>query len=150
MSLHSYSRCWLHLIWATLDREPVLSKESAAKLSAHLSEHAEEYQIYLKANYVNADHVHALIDLPTGRSIEEIMQLFKGESSHWINENRMVAGKFAWGRGYGVFSVSQSHLQRVADYIANQAAHHRNRTFMEEYESFVTRYGLCWKKEENR
>jgi REP element-mobilizing transposase RayT len=48
----------------------------------------------MKINYVNRDHVHALVDLPTNLSIEDAMQLLKGESSHWINENTLVPGKF--------------------------------------------------------
>ena len=55
----------------------------------------------MKINYFNVDHTHALIDLPTNKTIEEIIHLFKGSSSHWINENRLIKGRFAWGRGYG-------------------------------------------------
>ena len=150
MSLHSYSRCWLHLIWATLNREPMLSKEAAAGLSNYLSEYSGEKQIYQKINFVNTDHVHVLIDLPTRYSIEDVMQLFKGGSSHWVDETQLVEGKFAWGRGYGVFSVSQSHVSKVAAYIASQKEHHRKKTFLEEYENFVTRYGLIWREEQNR
>jgi REP element-mobilizing transposase RayT len=65
MSLHSYSRCWLHLIWGTLNREKLLPKEAAARVSRYLTEYAEGKGFYMKINYVNADHVHALIDLPT-------------------------------------------------------------------------------------
>ena len=73
----------------------------------------------MKINYVNADHAHALIDLPTAFSIEKVIQLVKGSSSHWINSHDIVTGKFAWGRGYGAFSVSQSNVSRVARYIAD-------------------------------
>ena|SRR6202140_4914928 len=145
MSRHSYSRCWLHLIWTTLDREPMLTKPAAAKASRFLSRYAAEKGIYMKINYFNADHVHTLIDLPTSKSIEEIMQLFKGSSSHWINENRLLRGKFGWGRGYGAFSVSHSHVDRVAAYIADQDDHHRKRTFGQEFEVFVKKYGLEWR-----
>jgi hypothetical protein len=65
MSVHSYSRCWLHLIWGTLNREKLLNKAAAARVSGYLTEHAEKDRICMKINYVNADHVHALIDLPT-------------------------------------------------------------------------------------
>ena len=150
MSTHSYSRCWLHLIWETLRREAMLDKAAASKASLHLSEYANENGISMKINFFNADHTHALIDLPTNRSIEEVIKLFKGDSSHWINENRLVHGKFAWGRGYGAFSVSHSDLDRVCKYIANQEEHHRRRTFAEEYELFVRRYGLEWRNEGNR
>jgi putative transposase len=78
------------------------------KISAYLSQYAAEQGIYMKINYVNPEHVHALVDLPTNLCVEEVMQLFKGGSSHWINESKLLAGKFGWGRGYGVFSVSHS------------------------------------------
>jgi putative transposase len=103
----------------------------------------------MKINYFNADHTHTLIDLPTNLTIEQVIQLFKGSSSHWINENRLVKGRFAWGRGYGAFSVSHSDVDRVSNYIARQEDHHRKRTFAEEYEIFVERYGLEW-RDENR
>ncbi|MBM3840636.1 MAG: hypothetical protein FJ398_22280 [Verrucomicrobia bacterium] len=65
-----------------------------------------------------------------------------------MNENRLVQGRFAWGRGYGVFSVSQSHVARVVEDIANQQEHHRKKSFMEEYQSFVEKYWLAWRNEE--
>jgi len=150
MSLHSYSRVWLHLVWATLERRPLLPKAAAVKVSGYLSEYAAEKGIYMKINYVNADHVHVLIDLPTSLCVEEVMQLFKGGSSHWINENGLVPGKFGWGRGYGAFSVSHSGVGEVAKYIADQEEHHRKRSFAEEIRLFVERYELKWHDDENR
>src|SRR5215475_10184969 len=101
----------------------------------------------MKINYVNPEHVHALINLPTGLSIEEMMHLFKGESSHWINQNSLVPGKFGWGRGYGVFSVSHSGVGEVARYIAEQEAHHSKRSFTDELKLLVERYGLKWRED---
>jgi putative transposase len=148
MSQHSYSRCWLHLIWATLNRERMLPPTAAAKVSDFLSQYAKEKGIYVKINFVNPDHIHALIDLPTNLTIEDVAKLFKGASSHWINENDLVTGKFGWGRGYGAFSVSQSDVARVAKYIAGQPEHHRTKSFAEEYKRFVDVYGLVWRDEE--
>ncbi|MCW5553517.1 MAG: IS200/IS605 family transposase [Verrucomicrobiae bacterium] len=147
MSLHSYSRVWLHIVWATLERRPLLDKPAAAKLSAWLPDYARQKGIYMKINFVNPDHVHALIDLPTNLCIEDMMQLLKGSSSHWINEQSLVAGKFGWGRGYGVFSVSESGVSEVCAYIAKQEEHHRKRDFAEELKLFVERYGLEWRKD---
>jgi putative transposase len=147
MSLHSYSNIWLHLAWATLERRPLLSQPAAIQLSTYLTRYSAEKHIYMKINYVNADHVHALIDLPTNLSVEEVMQLFKGSSSHWVNENNFSCGKFAWGRGYGVFSVSHSGAAEVARYIANQQEHHRRRSFAEELKLLVERHGLEWRED---
>jgi REP element-mobilizing transposase RayT len=147
MSLHSYSRVWMHLVWATLERRPLINKAAAAGLSTYLTRYAGEKEIYMKINFVNPDHVHALVDLPTSLSIEEMMQFFKGASSHWINQNGLVPGKFGWGRGYGVFSVSHSGVGEVAKYIAKQEEHHRKRSYSDELRLFVERYGLKWREE---
>jgi putative transposase len=127
----------------------MLDKRAAAKASTFLSQYSLEKGIYMKINYFNADHTHALIDLPTRYSIEEVIKLFKGGSSYWINHNPLIKGRFAWGVGYGAFSVSHSDVGRVASYIANQEEHHRKRTYAEEYEMFVKRYGLEWRSEKN-
>jgi len=102
----------------------------------------------MKINFVNPEHVHALVDLPTDLRIEDMVQLFKGSSSHWINQSDVVKSKFAWGRGYGVFSVSHSAIGEVAKYIAGQEDHHRKRSFSQELERLVERYGLQWRGEE--
>jgi REP element-mobilizing transposase RayT len=126
----------------------MLSKSAAALASAWLTKYAAQKKIYLKTNYFNADHVHALVDLPTNLCIEDLVQLFKGASSHWINEQQLVPGKFSWGRGYGVFSVSESGIAEVTGYIAGQEEHHRKRSFTDELKLFVERYGLEWREEE--
>ena len=148
MSLHAYSRVWLHLTWATLERRPFISKTAAPKVSDHLHHYASEKGVYMKINYVNADHVHLLVDLPTSLAIDELMQLFKGESSHWINQGNLLGCKFAWGRGYGAFSVSHSGVGEAGKYIARQEEHRRKRGFVEELRLLVERYGLKWREDE--
>ena len=148
MSLHAYSRVWLHLVWATLERRPFISKAVAPKLSDHLYQYASEKGIYMKINYANADHVHAVVDLPTRLAVDDLMQLLKGESSHWINQGNLLGCKFSWGRGYGVFSVSHSGVAAVAQYVARQEEHHRKRGLAEELRLLVERYGLKWHEEE--
>jgi REP element-mobilizing transposase RayT len=123
----------------------MLTKPAAAKSSKFLDNYAFEKGIYMKINYVNPEHVHTLLDLPTNKSIEEVVKLLKGSSSHWINENRLLRGRFAWGRGYGAFSVSHSDIDRVAAYIAGQEKHHQKKSFQAEYELFVKKYGLEWR-----
>jgi putative transposase len=138
------------LIWGTLNRDRLLNKKAAAGLSQYLFQYADEQAVYMKINFVNPDHVHALIDLPTGFSIEKMVQLFKGSSSHWVNSSELVEGKFAWGRGYGAFSVSHSNVDLVARYIAAQEEHHRQRTFADELREFIDRHGLRWHDERSR
>jgi REP element-mobilizing transposase RayT len=133
-----------------LERRPLLSKLVAARVSAYLAEYASGKGIYTKINFVNRDHVHVLVDLPSKLAIDVVMQLLKGSSSHWINENNLLTCRFAWGRGYGAFSVSHSAVDEVARYIATQEVHHQRRSFSEEIKLMVERYGLIWNDNENR
>lgn len=147
MSHHSYSRCWLHLIWSTYERQKVLSVDARKALCKYLFEYSKERKIFMRANFVNSDHVHTLVDLPTNMCMEELVKLLKGSLSHWINAERLVEGKFAWGRGFGAFSISHSHVGKVVSYIANQEEHHRTKTFAEEHEAFLKVYGFMHRTE---
>lgn len=137
MSVHAYHCCFVHLIWSTYKRRKILPVEARKRVSRFLYQYAESRDILMKINYVNADHVHALIDLSPDKSIQDIVKLLKGSSSHWINKNRIIEDKFSWGRGYGAFSVSQSNAGIVIHYIKNQEIHHRKKNFSDEFESFL-------------
>lgn len=140
MSLRSYNKIWIHFIWETFDGEKTFSKNQRKEISNLLYDYCKEKNIFMKINFVNADHVHALIDLPTDLSVEDCIKLLKGASSFYINKNRITKSKFSWGKGYGVFSVSASQLNNVVSYIKNQEEHHRTKSFSEEYELFIKNY----------
>jgi len=146
MSTHSYTRCWLHLIWTTKNQEKILTSKSRRSLSRFLFDYARDKGIYMKINYVNPDHVHGLIDLPTHLSIEEIFHLLKGSSSNWINQNDFLEKKFAWDKGYAVFSVSHSQLAKISDFIRMQEEYHWETTYQEEFAELLKRHELIIKK----
>ena len=70
------------------------------------------------------------------------MQLIKGESSFWINKNDVTKTKFEWSDEYFAVSISETHINKVRDYIKNQEEHHRKKTWKEEYEEFMNKYGF--------
>lgn len=76
------------------------------------------------------DHVHLLVGIRPAQSISDLMQDVKGSSSKWINESKLVQGRFEWQEGYGAFSYSKSQLPAVIGYIQNQEAHHQKKLFM--------------------
>ena len=140
MSQHSQNKLWIHFIWETHNREKVFTREARKRVSKILFDYSKEKKIFMKVNYVNADHVHTLIDLPTSLSVEECVKLLKGYSSYIINKDRIVNSRFSWGKGYGAFSVSTSKLDSVVNYIKGQEDHHRVKSFTEEYELFIKEY----------
>ncbi len=83
-----------------------------------------------------------MISLGNDQTLEKIMQLIKGESSFWINKNKLTKTKFAWQDEYFVASLSESALPRMRRYIANQEEHHKKVSFDDEFESFLRRAGF--------
>jgi hypothetical protein len=87
------------------------------------------------------DHVHLLVGLKATHALAAFVQDIKQTSSRWIHET-IGMKKFAWQPGYGAFTVSVSNCAAVKEYIANQAEHHRMKTFQEEYVAFLQKHGV--------
>ena len=132
----------LHFVWSTKNREPYLTDEIRLKVFQHIRENARAKSIHL--DFINGyvDHIHCLISLGTDQTIEKIMHLIKGESSFWINKNQLCKTKFEWQDEYFVVSVSETNLESVRKYIANQQIHHQKKSFDEEFEDFLKRAGF--------
>lgn len=152
--LHSHTRIFIHLIWATKSRERMLTKDVRPMLRRQLADYARDNNIHCEALNAQMEHVQGLISLQSTQKIDDVVKLLKGESSHWINEQNLLRGKFSWQRGYAALSVSPSHVERLKLYINNQDEHHRRRTFAEEYPVILKKYGFsleetdesgCWK-----
>ena len=107
-----------------------------------MRENAIDKDIYI--DFINGycEHVHCLISLGSGQNIDKILMLLKGESSHWINKNKFLQKKFEWQDEYFAVSVNESAVNRVRDYIKNQEEHHKKRSFQEEYNEFMRKYGF--------
>ncbi|MBL1215040.1 MAG: IS200/IS605 family transposase [Ignavibacteriae bacterium] len=137
-----YIAIWIHAVWATKSRERIISKEIKPKLLAHMKENAKSKKIYINEMNCEPEHVHALISLSADQSISEVMQLIKGESSYWINQNKLTKVKFGWQDEYFAVSVSKSQIASVKKYIRNQEEHHRRKSYTEECEEFISKYGF--------
>lgn len=133
---------YLHVIWSTKNRIKIITKELRPLLLDHINFNAKEKGIFILAINCVQDHIHILISLGADQTIGKIVQLIKGESSHWINKNKMLRGKFEWQDDYIAVSVSKSILEKVKDYISNQEEHHRVKSFSEEVEEFRRKYGF--------
>lgn len=118
------------------------NKNKRIDLFKHIKSNAKEKKIYLDFINGEADHVHCLISLACDQNIAQIMKLLKGESSHFANKEKLFDAHFDWADDYYATSVSQSHVEIVRNYIKNQEEHHRNKSFTEECEEFMVKYGF--------
>ena len=88
------------------------------------------------------DHIHCFIGLKPSMAISDLVRDIKNNSSKFINDKKLVRGKFSWQEGYGAFSYSHSHIQNVYNYILNQEDHHKRKTFKEEYLELMKKYEI--------
>ena len=88
------------------------------------------------------DHVHLLAKLSPTIAISDVLRKIKSNSSNKINERPALTRKFEWQSGYAAFSVSESQMHSVADYISNQAEHHRKRSFEEEFLAILKKHNI--------
>jgi len=138
-----YIRVWIHFVWATKNREPVLTDPFRNQLFAHIQENAKKKRIFLDRVNGYHDHVHCLISLGSADTIEKIAQLIKGESSFWFNnKSGFKADRLEWQDDYFAVSVSESGVDAVRTYIDNQEKHHQKKTFAEEYTEFISKFGF--------
>jgi REP-associated tyrosine transposase len=141
---HTYTSLLTHIIFSTKDRLPYIRAERRDDVLAYIGGIVRE----LKGTAINvngvADHVHLFVRLPASVAIAKAAEIIKTNSSRWIHEHRVLHHTFAWQTGYAAFSVSESNLDRVSEYINKQEAHHRKITFQEELVRFLKRAGIAY------
>jgi len=137
-----FVKVWIHLIWSTKNREKLISKELKPNLISHIKENAKFKDIYIDSINCVPEHIHILFSLKSEQSISKVAMLIKGESSYWVNKNKISNFKFEWQDEFIAVSVSESQLHKVRAYIKNQEEHHRKKSFDEEYRIFIEKYGF--------
>lgn len=138
----SYIKLFVHIIWSTKNRVKTISKELKPILIEHIRSNCAKQNTSLDTVNCIDDNIHFLISLNTEQSISKIVQLIKGESSHWINQNNLLPEKFEWQDEYMAISVSPLITDKVRIYIQNQEKHHSNVSFKEENDTLTQ---LLWK-----
>jgi putative transposase len=83
--------------------------------------------------------------MSSDQNIATIMNLIKGESSFWVNKQKLTKRKFAWQDEYIAVSVGLSQLEKITSYIRNQNVHHIKKTFQQEYDEFINHYFITEK-----
>ncbi len=137
---NTYTQLYIHLVFAVQGRQSVVAESIRERFQQYICGIAQERQHKVLAIYCMPDHLHLLLGLHPGQSIAELVQLVKSNSSKWLNENKLLPGRFEWQRGYGAFSYARSQLNSIVQYILNQPEHHHKLTFQEEYIAFLQRF----------
>lgn len=140
----SLTKLYLHLIFSTKNRAAFLDDEIRPRVHAYLAEILRS----LDSPYVVVggvvDHVHILFDMGKLHAPVKLVEQLKRESSKFVKTLGSKYCHFYWQRGYGMFSVSPTHLADAEQYVRNQEEHHHKKTFQEEFVGFLKRYGISY------
>ncbi len=136
----SLSKVIIHIIYSTKDRKPFLqSKELRDELYAYKAAVLDSSAVLINGM---PDHVHVLCLLSRKCPIADLVRVSKAETSKWVKRQGPSRSGFQWQSGYGAFSVSESNVEQVRQYIANQERHHARRSFQDEFREICRRHGV--------
>lgn len=141
---NTFTQIYLHLVFAVQNRMSLIQPEWKEELYKYITGIVRNNRHKLIVINGMPDHVHIAVGYKPHQLIPDLLQDIKGDSSKWINEKKFVRGKFNWQSGYGAFSFSHSHLDRVVKYILNQEKHHKRKTFQEEYKELLEKYDVMY------
>ena len=130
---NTYTQLHIHIVFSVQNRMSFISTRWRDELYKYITGIVQNNNHKLLAIGGMPDHIHILIGFRPSQTLSNLVQDIKGDSSKWINQNRLVPGHFSWQEGYGAFSYSKSSLGSVVLYIMSQKEHHRERTFNDEY-----------------
>ena len=137
-----FVKIWIHAVWTTKNRQPILEKKVRPQLFEHIHQNALKKEILMDCVNGYIEHVHCLFRLRNDQNISNVIQLIKGESSFWMNRQNLIADKLDWQDDYFAVSVSESQVETVRNYILNQEKHHSDKSFAQEYDEFMNKYGF--------
>jgi REP element-mobilizing transposase RayT len=131
---------YLHIVFSTKHREPLIYEPVESELHAYLGGICKNLECHpLKiGGYI--DHVHILCLLSKKIALIKLIEEVKSHSSKWIKTKDNKLKNFYWQDGYGAFSVNPSEVDTVINYIAVQKEHHSKKTFQDEYRAFLKKY----------
>jgi putative transposase len=135
--VHTYTQIHIQAVFTVQNRECIISNRWKDELYKYITGIVQNNNHKLLTIGGMPDHIHILFGLRPSQSLSDLMQDIKGDSSKWINNKKLINGRFSWQEGYGAFSYSKKDVENVIRYIINQEIHHKNKTFLNEYHELL-------------
>jgi putative transposase len=143
---NAYSQIYLQFVFAVFRRQSLIPTSNKEELHKYITGLVEHRKSKMLAIHCMPDHIHLLVGFNPESSIADFIKEIKVESNQFIHAKKWVTGKFAWQKGYGVFSYSQSQKDAVIKYVLNQELHHRKKTFKSEYLELLERFEVSFEQ----
>ena len=139
---NTYTQIYIQIVFAVKGKQNLIHNDHREELHKYITGIVQNRGQKMLAIFCMSDHTHIFIGLKPSIAISDLVRDIKACSSKFINDNKWMRGKFNWQEGFGAFSYSRSHIDKVVHYILNQQEHHRKKSFREEYIEFLTKYAV--------
>jgi REP-associated tyrosine transposase len=133
----SYTNLLFHIIFSTKDRRPLITPDYEVRLYDYIGGTIRNLGGISLALNGTEDHLHLLAKLRPDHALSDVLRKLKANASGWMHRVFPRLEDFTWQRGYGAFTVSQSHVRKVGEYIARQKQHHEKTSFRDEFIQFL-------------
>lgn len=137
---NTYTQIHIHFVFVVKYRQGLIQDFWKSNLYKYITGIVQNFGHKLIIINGMPDHVHMLVGLRPNQSISDLMKTVKQHSSKWINDQKLVRGRFEWQEGYAAFSYSKSDLKNVIRYIENQEVYHQKKTFSQEYKDLLKKF----------
>ena len=137
---NTYTQIYIHIVFAVQGRQNFLKTENKEEVQKYITGIIRNKKQKLISINIMPDHVHILLGIKPNIAISDIVRDIKNNSSSFINEKKLVRGKFNWQEGFGAFSYGHSQINAVVKYIQEQEKHHLKKTFREEYLALLKKF----------
>ncbi|MFZ1706197.1 MAG: IS200/IS605 family transposase [Saprospiraceae bacterium] len=141
---NTYTQMYIQFVFAVKRRESLVLGSFRDELEKLICGIVTHHNCKPYAIYCNPDHLHLLVSMHPMVSPSKLMEAVKSGSSKWMNETKNFGGQFSWQKGYGAFTYSKSHVDRVVKYILNQKEHHKKQSFKKEYLALLKKYDITY------
>ncbi|MFH0895335.1 MAG: IS200/IS605 family transposase [Bacteroidota bacterium] len=141
---NTYTQLYTHYVFAVQDRHSLIQNVWQEELFKYITGIVEKQESKLYVAGGVPDHIHLLVSMNPKQAPSDLMYHIKRSSSLWINENGLAKGRFAWQEGFGAFSCNKKQIPITAGYIINQPAHHKKKSFLEEYKGLLDENGILF------
>ena len=137
---NTFSQIYLQFVFSVKHREALIPKEHKEELHKYLTGLVQNRKAKMLAVHCMPDHTHLFVGNKPTVLISDFSKEIKVESNEFINDKKWIKGRFGWQEGYGVFSYSHSHIDKVINYVLNQEKHHQKNPFKEEYHELLKKF----------
>lgn len=139
---NTYSQVYIHIVFAVKERQNLIHANFREELHKYITGIITNRDQKLLSIFCMPDHAHLFVGLKPSISISDLVRDIKAGSSKFINDKKLIKGKFNWQEGFGVFSYSRSQIDTVIKYIQNQEKHHSKKSFKEEYIELLKKFEI--------